>query len=587
MAQFGERKSANLGRGYEKDPMYAYAQSFATTANNMLTESHVNYFKNPSDAVLDPSNRLALQKFFVENSFDQEGLTAQEIADKKSDMKALFENDIEALNEASNTMNFNAMVGLSLPMHKNIMMNMVFDKGAIPKAVAVSEKFTRSMERRFLVTPEGERIDMFKDQNLMTAAMSKVNPVTPIELTLPEIGSTDLVNTLGGAAMVDHLDVETYIGEVKLDGIVFEAGEVLPDENGVLGAGEVADSEKVVDGVWFAVDLRFTPGYGTIKRQLNREVAVRAKIKDGGNTVVSTIKDVLTGNIIDDRVTIVNTTGKVKAVKLYAKLDASSRTIPTCTVAWDEITEMVEIGTDTGIQTTVSPEEIKDISVLYQVNQLTKYMSLMKTVLANRKDDKIKEGLDESYKRLDSSSKFYGKFDYAAPARYALDHVEWRRKTFFEYFDAQITQMLRVLNDPNMTISVFAEPDIIRRITPTDYTYQTPANIGAVELDFTKTVVTSDGRVYQFVGSDKLRNNYEMIITLCPKNTNRIIYIIYDYQMYISNEIRNAQNFALPNICAFERWKFDSYQPVQGRLQIVNPMGIRPDEGLATVPFRA
>ena len=43
--------------------------------------------------------------------------------------------------------------------------------------------------------------------------------------------------------------------------------------------------------------------------------------------------------------------------------------------------------------------------------------------------------------------------------------------------------------------------------------------------------------------------------------------------MYVSNEIRNAKNPALPAIHAFERWKFVSYQPVQGRIKILNPTG--------------
>jgi hypothetical protein len=141
--------------------------------------------------------------------------------------------------------------------------------------------------------------------------------------------------------------------------------------------------------------------------------------------------------------------------------------------------------------------------------------------------------------------------------------------------DTHVTYLLQVLNDPNMTISVFGRPDLIRKITPTEYTYETPANIGPATLDFKKTVVSSDNRVYQFISSDKLRDNNNMIVVLCPKNTDRIVYRIYDYQMYVSNEIRNAKNPALPAIHAFERFKTVEYQPVQGRLQILNPTGLR------------
>ena len=45
--------------------------------------------------------------------------------------------------------------------------------------------------------------------------------------------------------------------------------------------------------------------------------------------------------------------------------------------------------------------------------------------------------------------------------------------------------------------------------------------------------------------------------------------------MYLSNEIRNISNPALPAVHAFERWKFKEYQPVQGRIRIINPTGLR------------
>ena len=63
------------------------------------------------------------------------------------------------------------------------------------------------------------------------------------------------------------------------------------------------------------------------------------------------------------------------------------------------------------------------------------------------------------------------------------------------------------------------------------------------------------------------------MVILNPRNTERICYRLYDYQLYISNEIRNAANPALPAIHAFERWKLYEMMPVQGRIQILNPSG--------------
>jgi hypothetical protein len=206
---------------------------------------------------------------------------------------------------------------------------------------------------------------------------------------------------------------------------------------------------------------------------------------------------------------------------------------------------------------------------------MTKVMSLIKTSLGNYKDDKIRRGMDESYLRMPAESKIGRQFDFAPSQNYALDPVEWRYKTFMDALDTHVTQLLHVLNDANMTINIIGRDDLIRKITPTDYTYQSPSAIGPVELDFVKTVVTSDKRTYQFISSDKLRDSNNLMIILCPRNSDRFMYRIYDYQMYLSNEIRNAQNPSLPAIHAFERWVLKEYQPVQGRIRILNPTGLR------------
>ena len=126
-----------------------------------------------------------------------------------------------------------------------------------------------------------------------------------------------------------------------------------------------------------------------------------------------------------------------------------------------------------------------------------------------------------------------------------------------------------------MEICIIGRPGLIRQITPIEYSYQAPSNVGPIELDFKKTVVTNDKRVYNFISSDKLFNNDNLIVLLIPKNTNRIIYRLYDYQMYISNEIRDAENPSLPALTAFQRYKFFGFQEVQGRLFVANPTGLR------------
>ena len=276
-----------------------------------------------------------------------------------------------------------------------------------------------------------------------------------------------------------------------------------------------------------------------------------------------------------DRLTIASLSGNVTEVRVEASLDPSNARATTCSVSWRADTTIVEIGNAIPINTTISPEEVKDINALYNVNQVTKIMSLMKTALGNYKDDKIKQNLDASYDRLElNRDKTYNQFDFSPRVGYGDSHVAWIKDTFLFFLDQEVTVLLQYLNDPNMTVSIYGDPAIVRQITPATYAYAAPGTIGPVELDYTKVVYTSDKRVYNFIGSDKLRNTNQLMLILCPNGTDRILYRIYDYQLYLSNEIRNANNPALPALHSFERWKFVEYTPVQGRIDILNPRGI-------------
>lgn len=567
MPVVGNRKTTQMGRGYSKDPMASFAASFSKLATDILQESGLDIFMEPQKVAMVNSANETLKNFFVENSADRGYFEdAEDYDDHIRMMNEQFENDREALLEYAPTGSFNPVIGMTFPIHKNILMNNIFDKGAIPKVVAREPKFTLSMETRILTKPDGTEIDMFLEQEKMRAAIDSTAPFTEIELALPESETTDVLTTLGYTAD-DNLSIETHISKVLVN-VYLEEGDINPE------TGVAAEAAGAVD-VYFPVIARFTPAYGEYDRTIMAPISIKAKkLADDGSVSVVEYKDVLAGYMKKNRFFITSSKGVVSKVKLNARIDTSSAMLSTCSVNWRVRTDIVEIPSAIPINTPVSPEEVKDIGALYQVNQLTKIMSLFKEVLGNYKDDKIKEHLDTSFITMPEQNKLAATFDFAPREGYALDHVEWRHKTFMDALDTHVTRLVQVLNDPNMTITVIGRPDLIRKITPTEYTYQTPSSIGPVELDFTKTVTTSDKRVYQFIASDKLRGNNNLIVILCPRNTERIIYRIYDYQMYVSNEIRNVKNYALPAIHAFERWKFVEYQPVQGRIRILNPTGL-------------
>lgn len=579
----GRQENTNIASGYANDPMRPLAEAFVNTARNIRDGGATDLYFDPGRTLMTENSCNALRDLFVNESYDPNGMTPAQIQEHIEDMDQLFLNDKKAVMEHAIGTNVNPIVGMTFPMHKFILMNMVFDKGAIPKVVAGSPKFTITMQYRYLVDTEGNELDMFKDQNLLTDAINKSVNATEFEVaTLPLTDDTEIVNTyLHGVAGVDHLSINTSISAVKVSQYIDE-GDLLPDENGYIKAGNtVADSSsKGERDVWVPVrgmKYTFSPSYGTFSRTLMVPFEYTHKALVESEVKVVTTKDIISGELNNDRINLQAIRGKIKGVKISTKLDSSMVTQPLCSVRWRDKTDLVEIENAIPISTAITPEETKDVAALYNINQVTMYMAMTKTVLANYKDDMIKRELETSYETMDPTSKRYDEFDFAPREGYQGDHVAWRRDTFFDMFDAHVGHLLQVLNDANVKISVFGDPIIISRLIPDrgDYTYQTPDNIGPVELDYTKTVfTTSTKRVYQFIGSDKMRGQTYLTVVLCPTNGDRIIYRIYDYQMYLSNEIRNPVYQALPNLHAFERWKFVEYQPVQGRVQILHPSGL-------------
>lgn len=572
-------KTGFVGGSYTRDPMSSYTQSFINLAQNILTESSIDIFEQPKTLLRRPAERETLKQFFCENFMDQDTRDPfvndpGYLEDQQAMMEQQFENDANAILEHANMADYNPVIGMTFPVHKNILMNMVFDKGAIQKVVAEGPKFTMTMERRLLVDTKGNEIDMYLNQDKMTAAIDESNPVYDIELTLPEMGGTDILKRCGGTKQ-DDLSIKTHISAIQIAKMYIAEGDIMPDADGFIRKnGKVATAADAgeVQNVWFPTNIKFAPGYNQYERTFTAPIELFIR-KDADT--VEKINDTLSGTMDKNVFNIFSAAGKITKVMLSAELDTANHMMDTCTVKWDTTTRLIEIPNAIPLSVTISPEEIKDLAALYQVNQLTKIMSMLKTTLANYKDDKIKQYLDDSYDRLDDRSRGYMEFDYAPPTGYALDPLTWRHSMFFDAFDTEITRMLQVLNDPNMVITIFGDPDLIRKITPVEYSYTTPNSIGAVDLDYKRTVVTSDKRIYQFIGSDKLRWNDTLIVLLMPHNTNRVTYRIYDYQMYVSNEIRNAANPTLPAVTAFERFLIDEYQPVQSRVSIQNRSGLR------------
>ena len=579
----GDRRSKTVGsNAYRNDKLYPFAKAFTEAAQDILTTESLDIFAEPAKSMRSPYVQESLRRFFCEDFIDEadNSKTPEQIEDEKEAVKEQFQNDMEGvLSESAYMSEYAPMVGMALPIHKLILMNNAFSQGGgIQKVTAVQPSFTISLERRILVTPDGKEIDMFLEQNKIADAIDSTAPITEFEMDLPQLdGDTDIIGELGGS-INDELSVETHVCGIYIENVYIAEGDPLPDENGwftTKGTPATA-ADAGLKNVWYHVNIPFTPSYGgpnRLERVLTAPITIRYKTNADGD--IATLTDTLFGSMHNNKITLTAVKGNVTKVKLAAKLNTSNANLDECSVRWKVDSEYVEIPEATPINTTVTPEEVKDVAAMYDANQVTKIMSITKTALSEYKDMKIKRQLDDSFARMDERTSFQGQFDFAVPEGYALDWVTFRTATFMDYFDDLVTRMLQVLNDMNMTVTIYGDPRIVRKITPTEYTYQAPASIGPVQLDYTQTIVnTKDHRVYNFVGADKLRGTNELIVILNPRNSERICYRIYDYQLYISNEIRNAANPALPAIHAFERWKMVEYQPIQARLSILHPSGM-------------
>lgn len=550
----GDRKIPDLS-SYSKHELNPFVKEYVQTTQNILRENGIDSMRCVTEALTDRSSIAALKEFFLKNTIDENGKDPEDIKSHLEAMEELFENTREqVLSEAATSghlTGYSPVIGLSFPLHKYILMTNIFDSGVIPKIVSKSPSGTVTIERRILVTPEGEEIDMFKQQDKIRDAVDASVPFKEIEIKVPEVGETDILTAIGAGAQ-DNLSRDTKITAIKVK------------KNG-------SDDE----GVWVNVDYIFTPNYSNdYDLTLMHQVHIDSSIVE---EVTEPVKDVISGSMHKNRFTFSCAAGKILAVKVKTRRDTSNGLTATCSVKWDTDTKYYSIPDAIPLNVTISPEEIKDVAALYNnENQLTKIMAMLKDVMGNHKDDTIRSKLKESFNRLPETDKVSASFDFAPTKDYALDHVRWRHDTFFDALDSHVTTLLNVLNDPNMEVQIIGGTDIIRKITPTEYSYQSPANIGTVKLNFKKTVFTSDDRKYVFTSSQKIKDNHLTII-LNPTSNERIIYQIMDYQLYIGNDIRNATNPTLPALNCFERWLFFEFQPVQGDIEILNPTGLRAD----------
>ena len=150
----GEKKQVRMANGqYSRNQMHAFAEEFngISTAINESAAGGLDLFYDLPRTLRNQFANESLRQYFIEGSYDPQGMDAYEIEEHCESMGALYDNDRDGLLENTNMANMNPVMGMTFPMHKWILMNMVFDKGGIPKVTAQSPAFTITHETRYLI----------------------------------------------------------------------------------------------------------------------------------------------------------------------------------------------------------------------------------------------------------------------------------------------------------------------------------------------------------------------------------------------------------------------------------------------------
>ena len=261
MPSVGKRKNHNIG-DFSKDSMYQYAQSFCEAQQNILRESQVDFAQDPVRALSFKTAQDALKSFYIENSVigDKKVMGAEKYQDELDMMNEAFINDMQAIREnaVAGMATWNPLIGLSLPMHKYLMLNCVFAQ-AVPRFVAKSPSWTETMETRYMITPDGTKIDIANQQNQIFSAWKSANRPIEVAVALPEVNKTDILQTYFHVSRTTHnLSVATYISAIAVEEYVDKDADVITISGGVITESKAAAAGKAI--VWKHWKAELKPG---------------------------------------------------------------------------------------------------------------------------------------------------------------------------------------------------------------------------------------------------------------------------------------------------------------------------------------
>lgn len=620
-----------------KDPKVSYAGGdMASLAKeyHQVIESidkdnrYANLFESYKGVLRDDRHSKALKDFFVSNIVEEADPTMSiEKSEKlREDYELMFSNIKEdILKEHTATAVYNPMAGLSLPMYKQYMINSIYEN-VIPSESVNNPIFSCAVEKRVLIDPVTRReYDFFTEQHLLTDVILGCVEKRDVFFTVPQTeADNDILTTVfGKTGNVENLSTATHVSglvgtrlimpqqEIKI-AVSRTVGtetviEVIPYTNRTIAA-LVAGTDvlpgvtgTVIGGV-FPYEEKFKTSYGAYNLTLTNayEIPVVTAVAAGtvpGSYNLTTVDGTVIQNAVSEKaipkdkwvkgyisatmnknkfMIMTSDTTNTLGVVMFCKIDMASATQPTPTVKWTERTHQFRVpDAYYSYSITTSNDELADVAALYNIDQMSKIMQMVKDSDINTKDDMIKMYLDDSYVSLPDNMKIGRTFTCKENGAYAHGPKAWVKEMFMMELEAHIGKMGQMLNDPDMVYNIVGRKELIMRLAPEldKVTYVSQASVGPIKQDFMKVITnTSTNTQMTFVAADKMRDTNNLIIIPIPKSDNRFVYKLFNYIYVLTNKVRNPENSQLENMYCYSRWLLEKLQPFQGRVTIKDAM---------------
>ena len=140
------------------------------------------------------------------------------------------------------------------------------------------------METRWMITPDGKKIDIANQQNQIFGAWKSANKPVEVGIALPELKKTDILKDYFHVDKVSHnLSVATHISAVAIEEYVKTGADIIE-----IDGGKITEKKATTDGkaiVWKPWLAEFTPGYGEYNRNIVKPVDIMVT-DDAAGTMV-------------------------------------------------------------------------------------------------------------------------------------------------------------------------------------------------------------------------------------------------------------------------------------------------------------